>query len=73
MNTVADIFVLILFVRYGCGNSIHIKCMKIWAEHQKSSGESIVKCPFCRVDFGSFEVGEPRYYLQQPIQNLSLF
>ena len=45
-----------LSYRYGCGNSVHIKCMKIWAEHQKSSGETIIKCPLCRVDFGSFEV-----------------
>ena len=42
--------------RYGCGNSVHVKCMKIWAEHQRSTGETIVKCPLCRVDFGSFQV-----------------
>ena len=39
--------------RFGCGNNIHIKCMKIWADHQKSSGDSSIKCPMCRVDFGS--------------------
>lgn len=44
------------FLRFGCGNSIHIKCMKVWAEHQKSQGETIVKCPFCREDFGPFEM-----------------
>ena len=45
-----------LCYRFGCGNSIHIKCMKVWAEHQKSQGETTVKCPFCREDFGPFEL-----------------
>lgn len=45
----------ITYCKYGCGNSVHIKCMKIWAEHQRSTGETIVKCPLCRVDFGSFQ------------------
>lgn len=43
----------VTYCRFGCGNNIHIKCMKVWAEHQKSSGESSIKCPMCRVDFGS--------------------
>lgn len=43
------------YCRYGCGNSVHIKCMKVWAEHQRSTGENIIKCPLCRVDFGSFQ------------------
>ncbi|XP_031571469.1 E3 ubiquitin-protein ligase ZSWIM2-like isoform X2 [Actinia tenebrosa] len=43
------------YCKYGCGNSIHIKCMKVWAEHQRSTGEKIMKCPLCRVDFGSFQ------------------
>ena len=30
--------------------------MKVWAEHQRSTGETIVKCPLCRVDFGTFQV-----------------
>lgn len=30
--------------------------MKVWAEHQRSTGENIIKCPLCRVDFGSFQV-----------------
>lgn len=30
--------------------------MKVWAEHQKSQGETVVKCPFCREDFGPFEM-----------------
>ena len=30
--------------------------MKVWAEHQRSTGENIIKCPLCRVDFGAFQV-----------------
>ena len=30
--------------------------MKVWAEHQRSTGENIIKCPLCRVDVGSFQV-----------------
>ena len=52
------VVMVVVFVRYGCGNSVHIKCMKIWAEHQKSSGETIIKCPLCRVDFGPFEASK---------------
>ena len=41
------------FCKYSCGKSVHLKCMKIWAEHQKSTtGESIVRCPLCRENFG---------------------
>ena len=40
------------FCRYSCGKSVHLKCMKIWAEHQKSTGESVVRCPLCRENFG---------------------
>ena len=37
--------------------------MKIWAEHQTSSGEKIIKCPFCREDFG------PAEYLREEYRN----
>lgn len=43
------------YCKFGCGNSIHLKCMKVWAEHQRSTGEKIIKCPLCRVDFGTFQ------------------
>lgn len=43
------------YCKFGCGNSIHLKCMKVWAEHQRSTGEKIMKCPLCRVDFGTFQ------------------
>jgi hypothetical protein len=40
---------------HSCGNSVHIKCMKVWADHQKSSGETQLKCPLCRENFCTFE------------------
>nr|XP_022306012.1 uncharacterized protein LOC111112643 isoform X2 [Crassostrea virginica] len=46
----------VTFCKFGCGNSIHIKCMKIWADHQKTQGEKTIKCPFCREDFGPIEL-----------------
>ncbi|KAL5006572.1 hypothetical protein ScPMuIL_015378 [Solemya velum] len=46
----------VTYCKFGCGNSIHIKCMKVWADHQKTSGEKTIKCPFCREDFGSMEL-----------------
>ena len=27
--------------------------MKVWAEHQKTQGALVIKCPMCREDFGS--------------------
>ncbi|XP_067942813.1 E3 ubiquitin-protein ligase Zswim2-like [Watersipora subatra] len=44
----------VTYCRYSCSNNIHIKCMKIWAEHQSKSGD-IIRCPFCREDFGPIE------------------
>ena len=40
------------YCQLSCGQSMHLKCMKIWAEHQKSRGERAIKCPLCREDFG---------------------
>ncbi len=54
------------FCKFGCGNSVHIKCMKIWAEHQQSNGETTVRCPLCRENFGSIQVSArlvPRLHL----------
>ncbi len=41
------------YCRFNCGKSMHVKCMRIWSDHQKSMGEHAVKCPLCRQDFGS--------------------
>ena len=44
----------VTFCRHGCGNSVHIKCMKIWADHQRhASTTDKVMCPFCRGEFAS--------------------
>ncbi|XP_066544623.1 E3 ubiquitin-protein ligase ZSWIM2 [Amia ocellicauda] len=44
------------YCRYGCGNSVHISCMKIWADHQtRSETDTMVKCPLCREDFSSMK------------------
>ncbi|KAI9338708.1 hypothetical protein DFJ73DRAFT_962063, partial [Zopfochytrium polystomum] len=40
----------------GCGNSLHVKCLKILLEHQtKSMGLDRLKCPLCRNDFGAVD------------------
>jgi len=56
--------------RFGCGNNVHIKCMKVWADHQKTqntNGEPKLTCPLCREIFGTFEL------LDQEYRNNSLF
>ncbi|XP_066521596.1 E3 ubiquitin-protein ligase ZSWIM2 [Hoplias malabaricus] len=43
--------------RFGCGNSIHISCMKVWSDHQtRSETDVMVKCPLCREDFGALKL-----------------
>ncbi|XP_031415026.1 E3 ubiquitin-protein ligase ZSWIM2 [Clupea harengus] len=43
--------------RFGCGNNIHISCMKVWADHQnRSDSDTTVKCPLCREDFGPMKL-----------------
>ncbi|PIK52664.1 putative E3 ubiquitin-protein ligase Zswim2-like [Apostichopus japonicus] len=56
----------VTYCRFGCAKSIHIKCMKVWAEHQQSTGETTIKCPLCREDFGEIE------FLQKEYRNSSL-
>ena len=38
--------------RYGCGNNVHIHCMKHLADHQMKEGGEEIKCPMCRGKFG---------------------
>lgn len=45
----------VTYCRFGCGNNVHIQCMKVYADHQKSNGETQLKCPLCRETFNSFE------------------
>ncbi|KAK7110909.1 E3 ubiquitin-protein ligase Zswim2-like [Littorina saxatilis] len=43
----------VTFCKFSCGNNVHIKCMKVWAEHQLSTSQDhTIKCPMCREDFG---------------------
>ncbi|XP_062819523.1 E3 ubiquitin-protein ligase ZSWIM2 isoform X2 [Anolis carolinensis] len=47
----------VTYCRYGCGNNVHIVCMKIWSDHQKLlEKDSLVKCPLCRENFASLKV-----------------
>lgn len=44
----------VTYCKNGCGNNVHIKCMKVWADHQRTTGQSEITCPFCRENFGPF-------------------
>ncbi|XP_074520915.1 E3 ubiquitin-protein ligase ZSWIM2 isoform X2 [Halichoeres trimaculatus] len=47
----------VCYCRFGCGNNVHISCMKVWADHQKlSDREETVKCPLCREEFSSLKL-----------------
>ena len=35
--------------------------MKVWADHQKTSGETTLRCPLCRETFCSFELLDQEY------------
>lgn len=35
--------------------------MKVWADHQKSNGETQLKCPLCREQFSTFELLDQEY------------
>uniref|UniRef100_A0AAV2L5R6 Uncharacterized protein n=1 Tax=Knipowitschia caucasica TaxID=637954 RepID=A0AAV2L5R6_KNICA len=43
----------VAFCRFGCGNNVHISCMRVWAEHRQRSDSEMVPCPLCREDFCS--------------------
>ncbi|XP_003406225.1 E3 ubiquitin-protein ligase ZSWIM2 [Loxodonta africana] len=47
----------VTFCRFGCGNSIHIKCMKILINYQDTMmNNSMLKCPLCRKDFAPLKL-----------------
>uniref|UniRef100_A0A3B5QSS7 Zinc finger, SWIM-type containing 2 n=1 Tax=Xiphophorus maculatus TaxID=8083 RepID=A0A3B5QSS7_XIPMA len=47
----------VCYCRYGCGNSVHISCMKVWADHQGlSDGREMLRCPLCRECFSSLQL-----------------
>ncbi|XP_004674514.1 PREDICTED: E3 ubiquitin-protein ligase ZSWIM2 [Condylura cristata] len=47
----------VTFCRFGCGNSVHIKCMQILMNYQDMiSNKSMLKCPLCRKDFAPLKL-----------------
>uniref|UniRef100_A0A8C6R7B1 RING-type E3 ubiquitin transferase n=2 Tax=Nannospalax galili TaxID=1026970 RepID=A0A8C6R7B1_NANGA len=47
----------VTFCRFGCGNNVHIKCMKILASYQDTiSNTSMLKCPLCREEFAPLKL-----------------
>ncbi|XP_028366333.2 E3 ubiquitin-protein ligase ZSWIM2 isoform X1 [Phyllostomus discolor] len=47
----------VTFCRLGCGNNMHIKCMKILANYQDTiSNTSMLKCPLCRKEFAPLKL-----------------
>ncbi|KAM9328348.1 E3 ubiquitin-protein ligase ZSWIM2 [Pholidichthys leucotaenia] len=47
----------VTYCRLGCGNNVHVSCMKVWADHQKVSDmKEMVTCPLCRKDFSSLRL-----------------
>ena len=45
------------FCKHGCGKQAHLKCMIMYAEHQKSVGKKVT-CPLCRADWGQMALYE---------------
>ncbi|XP_059822802.1 E3 ubiquitin-protein ligase ZSWIM2 isoform X1 [Hypanus sabinus] len=70
-NCVGQVLQYILFHNfdlYTCGNSVHIKCMRIWVEHQtKIENAATIKCPLCREEFA------PLSLLQEEFRNSTKF
>ncbi|MCI4375908.1 hypothetical protein PGIGA_G00114880 [Pangasianodon gigas] len=47
----------VVHCRFGCGNNVHISCMKVWADHQsRSETDGMVKCPLCRENFSTLKM-----------------
>eukprot|EP00761_Pharyngomonas_kirbyi_P010489 gb/GECH01010509.1/.p1 GENE.gb/GECH01010509.1/~~gb/GECH01010509.1/.p1 ORF type:complete len:628 (+),score=78.77 gb/GECH01010509.1/:1-1884(+) len=47
----------IVWCKTSCGNNFHEECMREWAKHRTSIGDS-VSCPFCRVEWPLSEVSK---------------
>ena len=41
----------ITYCKSACGNNVHTKCMKMWADNRVASGEEVT-CPMCRTGWG---------------------
>ena len=46
----------ITYCKFGCGQNVHVRCIKIWADHQKMNGDITVTCPVCRSAFAPLKV-----------------
>ncbi|GAA52279.1 E3 ubiquitin-protein ligase ZSWIM2, partial [Clonorchis sinensis] len=50
----------VTFCRKGCGNSVHIRCMRVWTDHQRKQNtislSEAVPCPICRGEFASLGI-----------------
>jgi E3 ubiquitin-protein ligase ZSWIM2 len=50
-----------------CSNAAHIRCMKVWSEHQdtmaRGDTDTAVQCPYCRQDFA------PKDHLRKEFAN----
>ncbi|XP_021920792.1 E3 ubiquitin-protein ligase Zswim2-like [Zootermopsis nevadensis] len=45
----------VTFCRYGCGQSVHIVCMRVLALHRVTPGDGVMlSCPLCRGDFSTW-------------------
>ena len=45
----------LIHCKKSCGNSMHVKCLKVLINHQKSLQLDDLKCPLCRKLFGSID------------------
>ena len=54
----------LVYCKQSCGNSVHAKCMKVWAEHKASVGDKVT-CPFCREDWGPGAVEDIKKEIRQ--------
>lgn len=41
----------ITYCKSACGNNVHTKCMKMWADNRIANGEEVT-CPMCRTGWG---------------------
>ena len=50
----------ITYCKYGCGQNVHVKCMRIWADHQQGHSndrqDNAIHCPVCRGKFAPLKV-----------------
>ncbi|KAG5175536.1 hypothetical protein JKP88DRAFT_351442 [Tribonema minus] len=45
------------YCRRGCGNNMHVRCMRVYAEHRRSSAQDVTCC-LCRADWGPLALRE---------------